>query len=46
MKTDMSLLGTDQLENNSLQNSDFHLVFNSREYQKLDHGEKMEMMWN
>ena len=45
MMTDMSELGTDKLAHRGLYKNGFHLIFNSREYQALDHDVKMKMMW-
>ena len=35
----------EDFENNKFPNGEFHLVFNSREFQALDHGTKMDMLW-
>ena len=45
-KTDMSLLGVSQVANKKYQNGKFHQMFNTREYQALNHSQKMEMMWD
>ena len=36
-KTDMSLLGVSQVANRKYQNRNFHQMFNTREYQALNH---------
>ena len=45
MKADISELGVEKLKNKRLDNDNFFQLFNSREYQKLDHSKKMDLMW-
>ena len=39
--TDVTLLDVDELATPWLSNANFHKIFNTREYQALDHGKKM-----
>ena len=43
--TDMSLLELEGELASPWLSGNFHRIFNTREYQALDHGTKMEMLW-
>ena len=44
--TDVTLLDVDELASPWLSKENAHRIFNTREYQALDHGTKMKMMWD